>query len=152
MANLKFVEEHDLPLWADLGLESPSGTYIYPVTVAFTGKENGKGIKPTYVGMNPFDETFAFSVGGFEVQNGNLRTSILYGTDHGVRNYKITKLYSEGDTIVFDVRQRQDPDSETAPNPDKIIIRELTEQEKEYVAKVEEQDLNFTVDRRDDLS
>jgi hypothetical protein len=151
MANLKFVEEHDLPLWADLGLESTSGTYTYRVTVAFTGKENGKSVKPTYVGMNPFDETFAFSVGGFMLQGNILDTSIKYGSDHGVREYDVTKVYPEGDTIVFDV-VKQSGDMGKSANPDKIIIRELTEQEKEYVDKVEEQNLSFMVDRRNELS
>jgi hypothetical protein len=151
MANLKFVEEHDLPAWADLGLESTSGTYTYPVTVAFTGKENGESVKPTYVGMNPFDETFAFSVGGFILQDDLLVTSIKYGSDHGVREYHVNKVCPEGDTIVFDV-VKQSGDMGKSANPDKIIIRELTGQEKEYFDKVEEQNLSFMVDRRNELS
>jgi hypothetical protein len=148
MANLKIVEEYNLPPWVDLGEEYLKKEYTYSVTVAFTGSENGKSSKPTAVGLNPFDEIFAFSVGGFEIAYGELYTSRHYGSDSGVRNYDYTNIYSEGDNIVFDVEQE---DGVGGHNPDKVIIRQLTEQEKTYVDKVLEQNLNFMEDRRDEL-
>jgi hypothetical protein len=85
------------------------------------------------------------------LQDDLLVTSIKYGSDHGVREYDVTKVYPEGDTIVFDVVKQSGLPEESA-NPDKIIIRELTGQEKEYLDKVEKQNLSFMVDRRNELS
>lgn len=158
MANLKIVDDYNLPAWADMGLYLKP-EYLYRMTVAFSGEQDGKGVRPTHVGLNPFDEESSFSVGGFKIDLysgrgdddtiGNLRTSVDYGTDQGVREYEFTKMSSDGDTIVFDVLQSGDPDT---VDPDKIIVRELTEQEKKYVDDVQENNLNFVIDRREELS
>ncbi len=160
MANLKIVDNYKLPPWVDMGSFSEPDTYIYRPTVAFSGEQNGKAIKPSYVGINPFNADSSFSVGGFSVfmypkENedalGRLFTSLEYGSDHGVKEYDFTSMSSEGDTIVFEVVPRIDVDPEEV-NPNKITVRELTEQEKKYVGKVQENELDFFTDQRERLS
>ena len=143
MTNLRTVKKYGLPMWANAGYEA-AGEFGFPQTLAFYGKDSDGLFAPTALGFNPFDENTALSTYGIHLQRtgkggviGELRTHAGFDYSSGMRIYEVTHLSSEGDLLVAAVLKPQRNPEDEYRDPDTVIFRELTDEEREYAKFLE---------------
>lgn len=166
MANVKLVDRYRLPAWFDLADER-GGMVSYRKHAVFAGMDDGKPVEVTLLGVNPFEDKTVFSIGGFDIRLtrpvdapapasgeiiASVRTSVSRDYGVGVREYDVTKMMADEDTLVLEVAKRNLGNDSDTIQPDVLRFREATAKELEYANIVEDYGLSFLSDQEDEVN